>query len=86
MNDAKVKRLAGIMDLTLTELLTVCENNPMILIGILGARLKFLSVRLDCEDEFVKLLRFIIRDHENNEITDMTEANEVLGRIARRNK
>jgi len=81
MNDAKVKRLAGIMDLTLTELLTVCENNPMILIGILGARLKFLSVRLDCEDEVVKLLRFIIRDHENNEITDMSEAKEIIDRI-----
>jgi len=81
MNDAKVKRLAGIMDLTLTELLTVCENNPMILIGILGARLKFLSVRLDCEDEFVKLLRFIIRDHENNEITNMSEAKEIIDRI-----
>lgn len=83
MNDAKVKRLAGIMDYALVDLLTVCDNNPMILIGILGARLKFLSKTLDCEDEFVKLLRFIIRDHEAEEITDMTEANELLKRFTR---
>ena len=83
MNDAKVKRLAGIMDYALVDLLTVCDNNPMILIGILGARLKFLSKTLDCEDEFVKLLRFIIRDHEAEEITDMTEANELLKRFTK---
>jgi len=78
MDDAKVKQLAAIMDLALLDLLTICEDNPMVLIGILGARLKFLSRKLDCEDEMVKLFQFIIRDHE---VTDMSEAKEIIDRI-----
>jgi hypothetical protein len=59
MDDAKVKQLAAIMDLALLDLLTICEDNPMVLMGILGARLK--------------LFQFIIRDHEVTDMSEAKE-------------
>jgi len=81
--DETLKDLAAIIDVGLLELLLVCNNQPLVLSGILMARLTCLNDTLGTGKDFRKLAKFVssnrsVPEHKEEPITDLSNAEALL--------
>ena len=80
---SKLKKMAAIMDDTLMELLHLCEGQPLILTGILMARLTHLNDIIGTGSDFRKLAKFVSDNCNDIPVTDthiddFTQAENIL--------
>jgi hypothetical protein len=78
-----LKELAAIMDVNLLELLHLCDDQPLILSGILMARLACLNDTIGTGKDFRKLAEFVASNqsvsvHKDEPITDFSNAEALL--------
>ena len=72
----EIKEIVRIVDNNLLELLELCDNRPMIMMGILTARMKSLSNMIGCDDDLMQLYEFIIEKHN-----DLSETKKLLDKF-----
>jgi hypothetical protein len=92
MNEDELKDLALEMDVALTHLCAVCNNQPLVLSGVLLARLTHFNDFLGCGQDFRDLCKFIsqrpIHDPSalDSKMDNVDEANKLLKKFMKPNK
>lgn len=92
MNEDDIKNLALEMDVALTQLCITCNNQPLILSGVLLARLTHFNDFLGCGKDFRDLCKFIserpIHDPSalDSKLGDLKEAKELLKQFTKPTK